>query len=87
MLNALGSVLPDAQKAKLETLFTQPSVNDRIVSPARGSNAGLSLAALVKEYEERQIREGAWANPRTRITAKARKACASCLAGTGKSRR
>ncbi|UWG59764.1 site-specific integrase [Stutzerimonas stutzeri] len=72
MLNALGSVLPDAQKAKLETLFTQPSVNDRIVSPARGSNAGLSLAALVKEYEERQIREGAWANPRTRITAKAR---------------
>lgn len=72
LLNALGSVLPDAQKAKLETLFTQPSVNDRIVSPARGSNAGLSLAALVKEYEERQIREGAWANPRTRITAKAR---------------
>ena len=72
LLNALGSVLPDAQKAKLETLFTQPSVNDRIVSPARGSNAGLSLAALVKEYEERQIREGAWANPRTRITARAR---------------
>ncbi len=72
LLNALGSVLPDAQKARLETLFTQPSVNERIVSPACGPNAGLSLAALVKEYEERQIREGAWANPRTRITAKAR---------------
>ncbi|WP_312373128.1 site-specific integrase [Stutzerimonas nitrititolerans] len=72
LLNALGSVLPDAQKARLETLFTQPSVNERIVSPACGPNAGLSLAALVKEYEERQIREGAWANPRTRITARAR---------------
>jgi len=72
LLNALGSVLPDSQKARLETLFTQPSVNERIVSPACGPNAGLSLAALVKEYEERQIREGAWANPRTRITARAR---------------
>lgn len=72
LLNALGSVLPDAQKARLETLFTQPSVNERIVSPACGPNAGLSLAALVTEYEERQIREGAWANPRTRITARAR---------------
>lgn len=72
LLNALGSVLPDSQKARLETLFSQPSVNERIVSPACGPNAGLSLAALAKEYEERQIREGAWANPRTRITAKAR---------------
>lgn len=65
LLNALGSVLPDAQKARLETLFTQPSVNERIVSPACGPNAGLSLAALVKEYEERQIREGAWVLPLT----------------------
>ncbi|WP_314017849.1 site-specific integrase [Stutzerimonas degradans] len=72
LLNALGSVLPSAQKAKLETLFTQSPANERIVSPTCNSKAGLSLAALVKEYEQRQIREGAWANPRTRITARAR---------------
>lgn len=72
LLKALGSVLPSAQKAKLGTLFTQPPANERIVSPACNQKAGLSLATLVKEYEERQIREGAWANPRTRITARAR---------------
>lgn len=72
LLNALSSVLPSAQKAKLETLFTQASANERIVSPTSSLKPGLSLADLVKEYEERQIREGAWANPRTRITARAR---------------
>lgn len=72
LLSALGSVLPNVQKAKLETLFTQPAANERIVLPTCNLKAGLSLAALVKEYEEGQIREGAWANPRTRITARAR---------------
>lgn len=32
----------------------------------------LNFAALVNEFEERQIREGAWSNPRTRITMHAR---------------
>ena len=72
LLNALGSVLPSDQKAKLESLFTEPTANERVIVPFKRSKTGLTLAALVKEYEERQTREGVWSNPRTHITARAR---------------
>lgn len=68
LLSALSSVLPDAQKTKLAALFDAPAANDCIIAPASISSGTLHFGGLIKEFEEKQIREGAWANPRTRIT-------------------
>ncbi|MGN5595357.1 site-specific integrase [Stutzerimonas nitrititolerans] len=68
LLSALSSVLPDAQKTKLAALFDAPAANDCVIAPASISSETLHFGGLIKEYEERQIREGAWTNPRTRIT-------------------
>jgi len=71
LLNALSSVLSDTQKTRLNALFDVPAQNERIVHLSQ-TDGSMRLSALVTDYEERQIREGAWANPRTRITAHAR---------------
>lgn len=72
LLSALSSVLPEAQKTKLATLFDTPASNDRLIPAGLSNPEQLNFAALVNEFEERQIREGAWSNPRTRITMHAR---------------
>ncbi|MFZ3182756.1 MAG: recombinase XerD [Pseudomonas sp.] len=72
LLSALSSVLPEAQKTKLAALFEMPASNDRVISPAPIASDILHFGGLIKEFEERQIREGAWSNPRTQITMHAR---------------
>ena len=72
LLSALSSVLPDAQKTKLAELFNTPASNDCIIAPAPIKSGTLHFGGLIKEFEERQIREGAWSNPRTLITMHAR---------------
>lgn len=72
LLSALSSVLPDAQKTKLAALFETPASNNCIIAPAPMMSESLHFGGLIKEFEERQIREGAWSNPRTRITMRAR---------------
>lgn len=71
LLGALSSVLSPAQNAKLQTLFEAPASNDLIQPPLTHENNRL-FGALTREFEERQVREGAWKNPRTRITMHAR---------------
>ena len=71
LLGALSSVLSPAQNAKLQTLFEAPASNDLIQPPLTHENNRL-FGALTREFEERQVREGAWNNPRTRITMHAR---------------
>lgn len=70
LLSALNSVLAPEQQARLSAIFEAPAANNCIVAPAPA--AGLRLSELISEFEERQVREGAWSNPRTRITAHAR---------------
>ncbi len=72
LLSALSSMLPEAQKTKLAALFETPASNDRVIAPAPITCGALHFGGLIKEFEERQIREGAWSNPRTRITMHAR---------------
>lgn len=72
LLSALSSVLPDTQKTKLAALFETPASNNRIIAPAPIMSESLHFGGLIKEFEERQIREGAWSNPRTLITMHAR---------------
>lgn len=71
LLGALSSVLSPAQNAKLQTLFEAPASNDLIQPPLTHENNRL-FGTLTREFEERQVREGAWKNPRTRITMHAR---------------
>lgn len=72
LICALRSVLPEAQKTKLAALFESPVANDCIIAPQPIAADAMHFSALAKEFEDRQIREGAWANPRTRITMHAR---------------
>lgn len=72
LLSALSSVLPEAQKTKLAALFETPASNDRVILPAPITSETMHFGGLIKEFEERQIREGAWSNPRTQITMHAR---------------
>lgn len=71
LLGALSSVLSPAQNAKLQALFEAPASNDLMQPPLTHENNRL-FGALTREFEERQVREGAWKNPRTRITMHAR---------------
>ncbi|WP_341304685.1 hypothetical protein [Pseudomonas sp. TMP25] len=59
LLSALSSVLPDAKKTKLAALFETPASNDYIITPAPIASGTLHFGGLIKEFEERQIREGA----------------------------
>ncbi len=72
LLNALGSVLSPAQNAKLQALFEAPASNDLLIQPPLTHENCRHFGALTREFEERQVREGAWKNPRTRITMHAR---------------
>ncbi|WP_027909342.1 site-specific integrase [Pseudomonas sp. URMO17WK12:I4] len=72
LLNALGSVLPPSHQAKLQALFETPASNDHLIQPMQNGATTLHFGALTREFEERQVREGAWGNPRTRITMHAR---------------
>lgn len=71
LLGALSSVLSPTQNAKLQALFEAPASNDLMQPPLTHENNRL-FGALTREFEERQVREGAWKNPRTHITMHAR---------------
>lgn len=72
LLNALSSTLPPEQGAKLKALFETPASNECLIQPTTTSEPTLYFGTLTREFEERQVREGAWQNPRTRITMHAR---------------
>lgn len=72
LLNALGSMLPSTQQAKLKALFEAPAANDGLIQPPTTGAPTLHFGTLAREFEERQVRDGAWQNPRTRITMHAR---------------
>ena len=72
LLNALGSMLPSTQQAKLKALFEVPAANDGLIQPPTTGAPTLHFGTLAREFEERQVRDGAWQNPRTRITMHAR---------------
>lgn len=72
LLNALGSMLPSTQQAKLKALLEAPAANDGLILPPTTGAPTLHFSTLAREFEERQVRDGAWQNPRTRITMHAR---------------
>lgn len=72
LVTALSTLLPEEQRAKLESIFQTPSANDGIIHTALQQPRGMQLSTLLKEFEERQVKDGAWTNPRTLITMQAR---------------
>lgn len=72
LMTALGSLLPADKKSQLESLLNSTPSAEGVLTPTAGPGGAISFAELVKRFEGQHIKEGAWANPRTRITAQAR---------------
>lgn len=82
LVTALGSLLPESQRVQLESVFRSPAANEGLYQAKLQQPKGMQLSALLKEFEERQVKDGAWVNPRTRITMHARlEAIAELLGG------
>lgn len=72
LVTALSSLLPESQRVQLESVFRTPAANEGLFQMKLEKPKGMQLSALLKEFEERQVKDGAWVNPRTRITMHAR---------------
>ncbi|WP_022964266.1 site-specific integrase [Halopseudomonas pelagia] len=72
LLTALGSILPEEKRQKLEELLADVSGSFSVVSPATPDPDSMTVSQLVDHFESTQLREGAWRNPRTRISVHAR---------------
>ena len=71
LANALGALVTEDKKLKLEQLLFQTSSTGAI-SPQFATAGCLALGELVEHYEKHQTNTGAWSNPRTRIVSAAR---------------
>lgn len=72
LMTALGSLLPADKKSQLESLLTTTPSAEGVLTPTAGPGGAVSFGELVKRFEDQHLKEGTWANPRTRITAHAR---------------
>lgn len=72
LMTALGSLLPADKKSQLESLLSAPPQPEGVLTPMAAPVGAISFAELVKRFEDQHVKEGAWSNPRTRITAHAR---------------
>ncbi len=82
LLTALGSILPEEKRQKLESLINEVNGGFSAVSPTPLDPDSMTVSELVDHYESTQLKEGAWRNPRTRISVHARlEAMAELLGG------
>lgn len=72
LMTALGSLLPADKKSQLENLLSTPQQPEGVLTPGAAPVGAVSFAELAKRFEDQHVKEGAWSNPRTRITAHAR---------------
>lgn len=72
LMAALGSLLPADKKSQLETLLSTPQSAEGVLTPVSCSGGAIRFGELIKRFEDQHLKEGTWANPRTRITAHAR---------------
>jgi integrase len=71
LANALGALVSEDKKLKLEQLLFQTN-NTGAISPQFATAGCLRLGELAERYEKHQTDTGAWSNPRTQIVSAAR---------------
>lgn len=81
LLTALGSILSEEKRQKLESLINEVNGGFSAVSPEPIDPDSMTVSQLVDHYESTQLKEGAWRNPRTRISVHARLEAMSELLG------
>ncbi|MCL5042973.1 MAG: site-specific integrase [Gammaproteobacteria bacterium] len=72
LMTALGSLLPADKRQQLEMLLSDVNDSFSVVTPASPDADSMTVSQLADHFESTQLKEGAWRNPKTRITVHAR---------------
>ncbi len=72
LMTALGSLLSAEKRQQLESILSDSTDGLKVVGTKAPDGDAMTVAQLVEHYESTQLRHGSWANPRTRVSVRAR---------------
>lgn len=81
LMTALGSLLSKDKRQRLEALLNDENESFFSVDPTLPDSESMTVIQLIEHYEATQLQQGAWRNPRTRISVRARLEAMSELLG------